>query len=232
MPNSSLARSDIVNRSNSHERMSPLRRGFTRGSVYMYSCNCPGLCCCACCLNSSLVNSHTFSLDRSTSATNEAGTGSRTKQPMAALPFPLPACFGSQFVLIWMVMASARAGEYATKSTPASVLMGADSMPSLRSSYWTSNSPHLPICAVFNFIPWDVASNSLFGPKCPDERATPRDTLISWADYETAGGYCQSVNFGQNAPQTKRLGWGHGWGLSRRRCALARQGVKGANASS
>src|ERR1035437_3781188 len=74
--------------------------------------------------------------------------------------------------------------------------------------------------------------NSMFGPKSPAERAAPRDSMNSWSNYEIVGGDCQYVNFGQNAPQTKPLGWGHGWGSSPRRCALERQWVEGANASS
>src|ERR1035441_9612059 len=136
MPNSSLARLDIVNRSNSYECMRrPLGRGFARGSVYMYKCNRPDERCCAWSANSSRLSSQTLSLDRSTRATNEAGTDSGTHQSSAALPFPPPACFAPRFVLIWIVMAWARCGEYATRSTPASVLIGADSMPSARSLY-------------------------------------------------------------------------------------------------
>ncbi len=37
--------------------------------------------------------------------------------------------------------------------------------------------------------------NSMFGPKSPAERAAPRESLISWANYETVGGYCQPVSF-------------------------------------
>ena len=86
--------------------------------------------------------------------------------------------------------------------------------------------------AMVRFIVKRLRSNSMFGPKSPAERAVPRDSMISWANDEPAGGYCQHVNFGQNAPQTKPLGWGHGWGSSPRRCALERQWVEGANASS
>ena len=38
------------------------------------------------------------------------------------------------------------------------------------------------------------AANSMFGPKSPAERAAPRDSLISWGNYERAGGCCQHVN--------------------------------------
>jgi hypothetical protein len=79
---------------------------------------------------------------------------------------------------------------------------------------------------------WGDTPNSMFGPKSPAERAASRDSMISWSNYEIVGGDCQYVNFGQNAPQTKPLGWGHGWGSSPRRCALERQWVEGANASS
>jgi hypothetical protein len=40
--------------------------------------------------------------------------------------------------------------------------------------------------------------NSMFGPKSPAERAAPRDSLISWVNYETVGGYCQHVKFSPN----------------------------------
>jgi hypothetical protein len=64
--------------------------------------------------------------------------------------------------------------------------------------------------------------NSMFGPKSPAERAAPRDSVISWANYEPVGGYCQHVYFGQNAQQMEPLGWVAGWWSSPRRCALAR----------
>ena len=40
----------------------------------------------------------------------------------------------------------------------------------------------------------------MFGPKSPAERAGPRDSVISWANYEPAGGYCQNVYFGHASP--------------------------------
>src|SRR5208282_1725367 len=69
--------------------------------------------------------------------------------------------------------------------------------------------------------------NSMFGPKSPAEQAAPRDSVISWANYETVGGYCQHVNFGHKTLQTKSFGWVHGGWSSPRRCALGRQGVEG-----
>src|ERR1035437_6327084 len=72
-----------------------------------------------------------------------------------------------------------------------------------------------------------VRPNSMFGPKSPAERAGPRDSVLSWANYEPVGGYCQNVYFGQNAQQMEPLGWVAGWWSSPRRCALARQGVEG-----
>jgi hypothetical protein len=41
-----------------------------------------------------------------------------------------------------------------------------------------------------------ILPNSMFGPKSPAERAAPRDSVISWANYEAVGGFCQYVNFG------------------------------------
>ncbi len=69
--------------------------------------------------------------------------------------------------------------------------------------------------------------NSMFGPKSPAEQAARRDSVISWANHETVGGYCQYVNFGQKAPQTKPLEEVHGWWSSPRRCGLGRQGIEG-----
>src|SRR5665811_1994784 len=74
---------------------------------------------------------------------------------------------------------------------------------------------------------YGLPPNSMFGPKSPAERAVPRDSVISWANYESVGGYCQHVYFGQNAQQMEPLGWVPGWWSSPRRCALARQGVEG-----
>jgi hypothetical protein len=96
-----------------------------------------------------------------------------------------------------------------------------------KSGYRIKSSGCSRVVLMVNVRMCAVRPNSMFGPKSPAERAAPRDSVISWANCETTGGYCQPVHFGQNAQQMERLGWVPGWWSSPRRCALARQEVAG-----
>jgi hypothetical protein len=81
-------------------------------------------------------------------APRSAGHSTECHQFKAGFPLPLADRFGSRFVFTWIVTAFPFEGEYATKSTPESVVMGADSTPRNSNLYCVSISPHLPICVV------------------------------------------------------------------------------------